>query len=169
MSGKGKGKSRVFFADGEGTSESVAKKGEKTSSFLITINPNKVFHSQVSEGYLAMRSKLATLGEWILKKKNIINLLKFNNDWSREANLSKIRVIEEDRSASIEWGSMKKMLHMHIYVTFVHSTHLQFDADKIRKVGSIVLGLPEKGFHVNIKASGINFKNYVMKNVNKNN
>lgn len=156
-------KNRVRFADSEVTIP--LKKGEKTSSFLITINPNRVFHSQTSQGYITTRNRLAILGNWILEKGNLLTLLKFTNDWPRETNLGRVVRIEDDRVASIEWGSKLKMLHMHIYVTIIHATSLQIDCDKIRLVGSKVLGIPSNKFHVNVKGSGINFKNYVMKNV----
>lgn len=156
-------KSRVRFADNVDTSSRIEnEKGNKTSSFLITVNPNVVLHVQDSPEYIALRKKLQTFGNWFLKKKNLLNYLKFNNDWPRKVNLEKIHLIQDDRVATIEWGSKIKMLHMHIYVVIIHSTSVQIDCAKLREIGNEFFG---RKIHINARGAGINFKNYTLKNI----
>lgn len=150
-----------------------AAKGLKTSAFLLTIVPNKVTLNPDSEAYKLMESKLVKLGDFILKKRILLKLLKFPEREGEpirtyEENVELIETINEDRTAAVE---MKRsgVLHLHIYFEFKHRTFLQLDRDKIELVASKALGIPKERLHINIRSQGTNsFRSYVLKYANVN-
>lgn len=146
-------------------------KGQHYSSFLITINPNKVFMNSNSQGFEDMASKLDELGEFILEESNLKKLLYFESrdgiDRTRSEHLALIDEIEEDRSGAIELGTKQHKLHLHVTFNIRHRTYLQINKEALVAVSAAILELPEGTFHVNIRASGRSFQQYANKAVGK--
>ena len=46
-----------------------------------------------------------------------------------------------------------------------HATKIQIDREKVRKVSSIITGVPEKSLHINFRAETVNFQQYLVKNL----
>lgn len=145
-----------------------AEKGLKHSEMLITINPNKTFISRKNAGFDDMVTKLQILGNFILKKSNLLRLLTFPEGESLKSNYSLIKEIDPNRTATVEWSSQMHRLHLHITFYIKHKTKIQLDRAKIQKIASELLGQEGDTLHINIKASGLNsFKEYVGKYVDK--
>lgn len=143
-------------------------KGEHYSEFLITVNPNKSFVSTKNGGFDMMVEKLDKLGEFLLKKDNLINLLVFESrdgiERDREDHLRLISEIDPGRRGVVEWGIQQHRLHLHITFWIKHYTFLQINRELFGKVASKLLGMPEGSFHVDFKGSGrASFKEYVDK------
>lgn len=158
-------KSRTHLAI---TNQPKNEQSLKHSSFLITINPNLVQPSPKSPGFQDMVKRLTTLGDFILEDKNLIRILKFNNDSSIADNVKKIAQVDKDRIASVEYGAHTHKLHLHISFFIKHKTKLMVDRAKIENIASTLLGVDKKILHINIQVSGVpSFEEYVKKNIPK--
>ncbi len=143
-------------------------KGEHFSEFLVTVNPNKSFVSRKNEGFDAMIDKLDKLGEFLLKRDNLINLLVFESrdgvQRQRDDHLRLIEEIDPKRRGVVEWGVVNHMLHLHVTFWIKHYTFLQINRELFGKVTSRLLDMPEGSFHIDFKGSGrASFKEYVDK------
>lgn len=142
-------------------------KGLKTSAFLITINPNISTPNPDSDRYKELQDKLAALGDYLLRKKNIVKYLDFENKdgdtRDREAHLEAIEWISPDRTAAVELKS-KTIQHLHLFVEFKHRTYMHFNRNRLLLVASHIVGQPAEKFHLNIRVQGVNsFRDYVQK------
>lgn len=145
------------------SSAPLPEKGIRHSEMLITINPNKTFVSKKSAGFDDMIKKLTILGNFILKKSNLLRMLKFA-EGDLQSNMHLIKEIDPDRTATVEWGSQTHRLHLHITFYIKHKTKIQLDRARIQKVASSLLDLDGNTLHINISATGMpNFKDYVKK------
>jgi hypothetical protein len=153
---------------------------KSTSMFLITINPNKVFHNLDTPEAKKMIAQLTALGDFILKKRNIKAALTFKDrpaklgetpiKLDREQHLSKIVSISQDRSAAVEIGSQFKKLHLHIEFIIEHRTFIHLNKPFILDLASIFTGIPKEKIHVNLRGAtrAEGYKGYVQKNAAEN-
>lgn len=151
------------------TNEAKANDNLRHSEFMITINPNKTFPTPKSAGFQDMIKRLTTMGDFILEDKNLVRLLKFNDDTlTPEKNIKLISQIDPNRLASVEYGSKTHRLHLHISFFIKHKTKLMIDRAKLEKVASSLLDIDKKQLHINIQVSGVpSFREYVKKNIPK--
>lgn len=165
MGGAVKNNSRTKLAI---TNKPKSESNLRHSEFMITINPNKIFATPKSAGFQDMIKRLTTLGDFILEDKNLIRLLKFNNDSSTADNVKLIAQIDKDRVASVEYGSHTHKLHLHISFFIKHKTKLMVDRAKVEAIASALSGIDKKNLHINIQVSGVpSFREYVQKNIPK--
>ncbi len=150
------------------TNKPKSESNLRHSEFLLTINPQRSFASPKSAGFQDMIKRLTTLGDFILEDKNLIRLLKFNNDSSTVDNVKLIAQIDKDRVASVEYGSHTHKLHLHVSFFIKHKTKLMVDRAKVEKIASTLLGIDGKTLHINIQVSSLpSFREYVKKNIPK--
>jgi len=148
--------------------------------FMVTINPGVRFRNGIdSPEFANLYHKLKSLGNLLLTKKSIRSSLIFKDTkdkktgmmvvLDRDAHLSKILDISEDRSASIEIGDRDKKLHLHLEFQIRHRTWLQLNIQYYTKIAGAVLGMdPKKVYcHVSAATRRDGYKQYVRKGVNE--
>ena len=145
------------------------RKGVKVSTFLITINPNKVASDPSSPVYQSLKRGLFQASEFVLKKKSIRSMLKFVEDppISREEGLSKIVEIR-DRDAGIEFGVKNRRLHAHLVFVVEHRTKVQINPEWLRKVVPVFFDGLVKPTSVHINVRGGNGRNPFVEYAKKN-
>lgn len=154
-------KSRTQYGVNRGA---TSNRGIHHTEMLITINPNKVFISKKNTGFDDMVERLKMLGDFILKKDNLLRLLKFPDGGTLKSNYDLIVEIDPDRIASVEWGAQVHMLHLHCTFYIKHKTKIHMDRDMIKKVAGRILNMDPDKMHINFTATGLNsFKDYVKK------
>lgn len=171
-------KSRTIDTTPIGEVAPVVKEGKtNVSSFLITINPNKMFKQGIDNPEAReMKAKLTALSDFLLKKKTIRSCLIFPDKppkegqvvlkLTRDEHIAKIVSISDDRSGAVEIGAKDKKLHMHCEFDITHRTFLQLDRNVILQFAATILNLPAKGIHLHISATSknyMNYKDYVLK------
>jgi len=146
------------------------------SGFLLTINTNDRCNDINSPAAKALIARYTALGDFLLKKRNILKYLKFLDKktkegqpqiiLSREEHLSRVYSINEDRGASVEIGSKYKYIHLHVSFNVTHSTYVQVNKDYLNEICSVFLGKPYQNIHVNIRGSTLNkgYGAYINKN-----
>lgn len=150
------------------------------SMFMVTINPGVRFPNGIdSPEFAALYHKLRALGNMLLTKKSIRSSLVFKDRkdkktglitaLDRDAHLSKVISISEDRSASLEIGDRDKKLHLHLQFEIKHKTFLQLNIPYYTRIAGMVLGMdPKKVYcHVSAATRSEGYKGYVEQDVNE--
>ena len=149
------------------------------SAFLITINANERANNIESPESKLMIARLKALGDYLLKKKNILAGLKFldkkpkNGELQvthdREWHLNQIISISKDRSASIEIGSKFSYIHLHLHFEIKHRTYIQLRREFYGGIASRFLGKPEKNIHLHFNGKSVahGYGDYVNKNASE--
>lgn len=149
--------------------QKAKSKGLKHSSFLLSINPNINISDPNSTQAKQLALKLKSVADFLLKKSVIKQILRFDNiegqpEKNLQEHLNLIESIDDDRSGSIEYGATSHRLHMHLYFTINHRTFIKLDRDKIAKIASDLIGVPEKQLNISFNVQSPNkFVNYVNK------
>jgi len=158
-------KSRTTFGVNRGA---MPSREQKLTDVLVTINPNKVFISKKNAGFDEMVQRLTVLGDFMLKKQNLLRILKFPSGGDLKANYDRIIEIDPDRRAVVEWGLVNKMLHLHLTFWIKHKTMIHVDRDMVKKVIERILKMDPNKMMINFQATGqTSFKEYIDKTVKK--
>ncbi len=110
---------------------------QSISTYLITINANK------GKDYHGENYKRALRAWWT--KEYLKECLIFQNGnpmYDREEEWEKIDQLKMIKNV-IETGEKCKHVHMHFACSFVHSTHIKFDVNKLQDQFTKLLGLPK--------------------------
>jgi hypothetical protein len=145
------------------------KKGDKVSTFLITINPNINIKPEDLKTDKAkdLIKRLMKVGNYFTDEKNIKKALVFKNKKdeprTKAEHLASIIKIENSEG-SVEYGRTSHRLHLHFMTEIHHRTILHLNKDVMLKKIASDLKLPADSIHFNIRAQGNNnFLNYVRK------
>lgn len=146
-------------------------KGLKSSTFLVTCNPNKVVTNPDSPVYQDLKARLFMACEFVLKKKNIRAMLKYAGPEDpappREEWLEKIVAIR-DRDAGVEFGTKNKRLHAHMVFVVDHTTKVHVSPEWLRKIVPVFFEGIVKPTSVHINVRGGNARNVFLDYAKKN-
>lgn len=144
-------------------------KGLKSSVFLVTVSPNKVASDPASAVYQDIRTRLFRMSEFLLKKKNILSMLRFVGDPppTREEGLAHIVGIR-DRDAGIEFGTKNRRLHAHLVFIVDHTTKVHVSPEWLRQVVPVFFDGVVKPTSVHVNVRGGNARNAFLEYVKKN-
>lgn len=162
-------KSRVKINLKADFEQKAKSKGLKHSSFLLSINPNINISDPNSTQAKQLALNLQSVANFLLKKSVIKEILRFDNvegepEKTLQEHLDAIQSIDDDRTGAIEYGHTSHRLHMHLYFTINHRTFIKLDRNKIAKIASDLIGVPEKQLNISFNVSSPNkFVNYVQK------
>lgn len=140
---------------------------ERSSSFLITLNPNKPVHNIEEPSAKALALRLQAVGDYIID--NIPTFIKFVDDTGTEVKssmrdhyLKKISDIT-DQYGAVEIGDKQHRLHLHVTFTVHHTTRVQINRVMLEMAMEKVVKLEPKSYHIDIKYSQGDFERYVTK------
>lgn len=147
----------------------TTRKGLKTSTWLITINPNKSFYKTDSPEIKNMTARLQALGNYILSKKNLVKFIDFKDKdgniiADRENQIPLIESYNDDRTAVVERNT-KYQVHLHIYVVIKHRTYITMNRQRIGLATERITGIPASQMHINFQIDRNGFADYVKKHV----
>jgi hypothetical protein len=163
------GKSRVKINILPDNEKKAKEKGLKTSAFLLTVNPNVQYQDPNVPEARALALDLADMADYILKKSIIKSILYFEDvegkpTKSLEEHKAAIEHIDDDRTASVEYGGTSRRMHVHIFFTLKHRTRVKIDRSRVAKIATEFLGVPASQINISFLVGGASpFLDYVKK------
>ena len=140
------------------TNENKNSKKSRRSNYFITINTNQKGFNKLSEEYEIFVEKFKkSLNEIYNNLENYVTIKEKNDSY--DDNVRKI-----DIQSAVELGPKTNSIHAHINISFLHTTRLMLDFDKIKQ--HILSDLKIPNLYLNSKlyhSNTMSLKDYLLK------